>query len=66
MHRTIGRDPPADKSADAQLLIEAEIMRNGYEGDITAIGKSFTSPIVETGPGITEPQNRRVVVELGL
>jgi hypothetical protein len=27
-------------------------------------GKSFDEPLVPTGPGVREPQNRRAVIEL--
>jgi OmpA-OmpF porin, OOP family len=44
--------------------VRAEIVRNGYGGGIVVAGKSYTSPLVKTGPNVAEPQNRRVVVEL--
>ncbi len=31
---------------------------------ITTIGKSFTAPLVPTGPSVREPQNRRAVIDL--
>ena len=30
-----------------------------------AAGKSFDDPLVPTGPGVREPQNRRAVIVLG-
>jgi OmpA-OmpF porin, OOP family len=29
------------------------------------VGRSFTDPLVPTGPGVREPQNRRAVIDLG-
>jgi OmpA-OmpF porin, OOP family len=29
------------------------------------VGRSFTAPLVPTGPGVREPQNRRAVIDLG-
>jgi outer membrane protein OmpA-like peptidoglycan-associated protein len=33
--------------------------------DISTIGKSFSDPLVKTGPNVREPQNRRAVIDLG-
>jgi hypothetical protein len=33
--------------------------------DISTVGKSFDDPLVPTGPGVREPQNRRAVIALG-
>jgi len=33
--------------------------------DIAVAGKSFHDPLVPTGPGVREPQNRRAVIDLG-
>jgi outer membrane protein OmpA-like peptidoglycan-associated protein len=33
--------------------------------DITTEGRSFSDPLVQTGPGVREPQNRRAVIQLG-
>ena len=33
--------------------------------EITTVGKSFHDPLVPTGPGVREPQNRRAVIDLG-
>ena len=46
--------------------VKTEMMRLGLGGtDITTIGKSFTEPLVATGPGVREPQNRRAIIDLG-
>jgi hypothetical protein len=29
------------------------------------IAKTFADPLVQTGPGVREPQNRRAVIQLG-
>ena len=29
------------------------------------VGRNFSDPLVPTGPGIREPQNRRAVIDLG-
>jgi OOP family OmpA-OmpF porin len=34
-------------------------------GDITTVGRNFSDPLVPTGPGVREPQNRRAVIDLG-
>jgi outer membrane protein OmpA-like peptidoglycan-associated protein len=34
------------------------------DGQITTSGKSFSEPLVPTGPGVREPQNRRAVIDL--
>lgn len=43
--------------------VKAELIRDGFKGEITSGGKSFSSPLVKTGPGITQPQNRRATIE---
>jgi len=32
---------------------------------IAVDGKSFHDPLVPTGPGVREPQNRRAVIDMG-
>jgi outer membrane protein OmpA-like peptidoglycan-associated protein len=34
------------------------------QDDIATVGKSFDEPLVPTGPGVREPQNRRAVIDL--
>ena len=42
------------------------MVRQGMDGTgIDTVGKSFDDPLVPTGPGVREPQNRRAVIELG-
>ena len=46
--------------------VKAEMMKQGMDGTMIAtIGKSFTDPLVQTGPGVREPQNRRAVIDIG-
>jgi outer membrane protein OmpA-like peptidoglycan-associated protein len=46
--------------------VKAEIMRLGLgAGDIRTVGKGFSEPLLATGAGVREPQNRRAVIELG-
>jgi outer membrane protein OmpA-like peptidoglycan-associated protein len=46
--------------------VKNEMVRMGMNaGDITTMGKSFSEPLIATGPGVREPQNRRAVIDLG-
>jgi outer membrane protein OmpA-like peptidoglycan-associated protein len=46
--------------------VKDEMVREGLDGNGIAIeGKSFHDPLVPTGPGVREPQNRRAVIDLG-
>ena len=46
--------------------VRAELVRLGLEArDINAIGANFSEPLIATGPGAREPQNRRAVIDLG-
>jgi len=46
--------------------VENEMMRLGLNANnIQIVGRSFTDPLVPTGPGVREPQNRRAVIDLG-
>ena len=45
--------------------VEAEMVRQGMNADqIETVGRSFSEPLVPTGPGVREPQNRRAVIDL--
>jgi outer membrane protein OmpA-like peptidoglycan-associated protein len=47
------------------LAVKTEMVRFGMNaGDITIAGRSFLDPLVPTGAGIAEPQNRRAVIDL--
>jgi len=46
--------------------VKDEMVREGLDaGGIAIEGKSFHDPLVPTGPGVREPQNRRAVIDLG-
>lgn len=46
--------------------VKAEMVRDGLNPAQIAIdGRGFHDPLVATGPGVREPQNRRAVIELG-
>jgi outer membrane protein OmpA-like peptidoglycan-associated protein len=46
--------------------VKTEMVRLGMGvTDVTTIGKSFLEPLVATGPGVREPQNRRAMIDLG-
>ena len=46
--------------------VKDEMIRLGLDGGTIGIdGKSFHDPLVPTGPGVREPQNRRAVIDLG-
>lgn len=46
--------------------VKAEMVRDGLNGAQIAIeGRGFHNPLVPTGPGVREPQNRRAVIDLG-
>jgi outer membrane protein OmpA-like peptidoglycan-associated protein len=46
--------------------VKDEMVRQGMDGGSISIeGKSFHDPLVPTGPGVREPQNRRAVIDLG-
>ncbi len=46
--------------------VKDEMVRQGMDPNgIAVTGKSFHDPLVPTGPGVREPQNRRAVIDLG-
>jgi outer membrane protein OmpA-like peptidoglycan-associated protein len=46
--------------------VKAEMVRLGMNSsEIATVGKNFSEPLVATGPGVREPQNRRAVIDLG-
>jgi outer membrane protein OmpA-like peptidoglycan-associated protein len=48
------------------MAVKNEMIRDGMPPvEIVTIGKNFSEPLVATGPGIREPQNRRAVIDLG-
>jgi len=48
------------------LAVKNQMVRAGLdEEQITVVGRNFADPLVPTGPGVREPQNRRAVIDLG-
>jgi outer membrane protein OmpA-like peptidoglycan-associated protein len=48
------------------LSVKNAMVRGGIDADeISTVGRNFSDPLVPTGPGIREPQNRRAVIDLG-
>jgi outer membrane protein OmpA-like peptidoglycan-associated protein len=46
--------------------VKNEMIRQGVDGNNIEIeGKGFHNPVVPTGPGVREPQNRRAVIDFG-
>ena len=46
--------------------VKTAMVRGGLNADdISTVGRNFSDPLVPTGPGIREPQNRRAVIDLG-
>ena len=46
--------------------VKSEMVKQGMDGTMIAtVGKSFTDPLIQTGPGVREPQNRRAVIDIG-
>lgn len=46
--------------------VKTQMIAGGLaESEISTLGKGFTDPLVPTGPGVREPQNRRAVIDLG-
>jgi outer membrane protein OmpA-like peptidoglycan-associated protein len=64
---TVGSDRYNQRLSIRRAEVVKEAMQNGgVEGSAISIeGKSFHDPLVPTGPGVREPQNRRAVIDLG-
>ncbi|HEX3673993.1 MAG TPA: OmpA family protein [Rhizomicrobium sp.] len=46
--------------------VKDQMVSDGLDGNAVSIqGKGFHDPLVQTGPGVREPQNRRAVIDLG-
>jgi outer membrane protein OmpA-like peptidoglycan-associated protein len=46
--------------------VKNEMVRMGMNSvEISTMGKSFDDPLIPTGPGVREPQNRRAMIDLG-
>lgn len=45
--------------------VKAGLVANGVPGDVISTdGRGFSEPLVATGPGVKEPQNRRATIDL--
>jgi outer membrane protein OmpA-like peptidoglycan-associated protein len=48
------------------MAVKNEMIRMGFNAsEISTIGRSFDEPLIATGPGVREPQNRRAMIDLG-
>lgn len=46
--------------------VKREMIRDGFDGTMIAtVGRNFSEPLIATGPGVREPENRRAVIDLG-
>jgi len=46
--------------------VRDEMVREGLPAnEIMTVGRNFADPLVQTGAGVREPQNRRAVIDLG-
>jgi len=61
---TVGSDSYNQALSERRATsVKDEMVRQGMSaGDIATEGKSFHDPLVPTGPGVREPQNRRAVI----
>ena len=64
---TVGSDKYNQKLSERRgEAVKDEMVRQGMDGSTIGVeGKSFHDPLVPTGPGVREPQNRRAVIDLG-
>jgi outer membrane protein OmpA-like peptidoglycan-associated protein len=64
---TVGSDAYNQALSERRAnAVKDEMVREGLDGSgISIEGRSFHDPLVPTGPGVREPQNRRAVIDLG-
>jgi outer membrane protein OmpA-like peptidoglycan-associated protein len=64
---TVGSEGYNDRlSVRRAESVKAEMVADGLSPmQISVEGKGFHDPLVSTGPGVREPQNRRAVIDLG-
>jgi outer membrane protein OmpA-like peptidoglycan-associated protein len=64
---TVGSDSyNQDLSLRRAQSVKDEMVHEGMDASAIVVdGKSFHDPLVPTGPGVREPQNRRAVIDLG-
>jgi OOP family OmpA-OmpF porin len=48
----------------AEVVKDEMVRLNVPDGGISAGGRGFDELLVQTGPGVREPQNRRAIIEL--
>ena len=48
----------------AEAVKDEMVRQNITEGGITTAGRGFNELLVQTGPGVREPQNRRATIDL--
>ena len=63
---TVGSQPynQALSERRAQSVKDEMVSQGLAEDGITTLGRSFNELLVQTGPGVREPQNRRAVIDL--
>jgi outer membrane protein OmpA-like peptidoglycan-associated protein len=49
----------------AQSVKDEMVHQGLIAGDIAIEGRGFQDPLVQTGPGVREPKNRRALIDLG-
>lgn len=63
---TVGSDTYNQALSERRAgAVKDQMLSDGLDGGAISIqGKSFHDPLVATGPGVREPQNRRAVIDL--
>jgi OmpA-OmpF porin, OOP family len=63
---TVGSDTYNQALSERRAqAVKDQMIADGMDGNAVAIqGKSFHDPLVATGPGVREPQNRRAVIDM--
>ena len=64
---TVGSQPYNQRLSERRAeAVKREMMMLGMSAaDIGTIGRSFNDPLIPTGPGVRETQNRRAMIDLG-
>jgi opacity protein-like surface antigen len=64
---TVGSDQYNQELSEQRAQsVKDEMVREGLDGSAIGVeGRGFHDPLVPTGPGVREPQNRRAVIDLG-
>jgi len=62
---TVGSAPYNQALSESRAAsVAAEMLRQDADLQVSTEGRSFDEPLVQTGPGVREPQNRRAVIDL--